>query len=374
MRLQGCLAIALLWVLYEILRSVLFTGFPILDAGYSFLDTPVEGLATVLSVKGVSFVAAFVSAALISGWVSISVACVLVFCSSLIGWVEFTQRLEPHRIGIVQADIPLTEKFEMAQTGESYGIYSGLTHELEPKDLVVWSEAVFATNQVRMREVLERIRSTAGHEAIAAGYIEYADDTRYNSLLISGEEFDNYRKNRLVPFGEFVPLRPVVEQFGGIDVPHSDLSASDSGNRSLESNQLKLAPAICYEASFEMDVTDAVRESDADAVLVVSEDAWFGNSLAPHQNFQMARMRALEHGRYVIRAANSGISGIVGPDGKVVAQAPQFERTVLEAEVYTMQGSTPFTHLGRFLYLIVLLAFLATTVLSRARPVSRDVR
>ena len=348
--LYRCFQFAFVWLAYEWLRSSLMTGFPVLDAGYVLISTPFDGLAPVLGVKGMSFAIALVAATLVSGWVALSTGVAVVALCTGLTLFDYTERLEPRQVGIVQVNIPLTEKFQMARRGETFRIYSRLTESLSPKDLVIWSEAAFATSQAIMLDALEITRGASGHKYVATGYVETADERRFNSLLISGEDHANYRKLRLVPFGEYVPipsiLRPIL---GFANVPYSDLQVGEVGDRSLNVEGLKLVPAICYEASFERDVRDAVRQSDADAIVVVSEDAWFGDSFAPHQNFEMARMRAREHGRYVVRAANSGISGIVGPDGEVIAQADQFVRTTIEGQIFTMSGKTPYTRFGAIL-------------------------
>ncbi len=345
--LYRCLQFAFVWLAYEWLRSSLMTGFPVLDAGYVLISTPFDGLAPILGVKGMSFAIAFIAATLVSGWLSLAAGAVVVLLCAGLALFDYTERLEPRQVGIVQVSIPLTEKWEMARRSQSLRLYSQLTHSLSPKDLVLWSEAAFATSQPSMLEALELVRVTSNHNYIATGYIETDEERRYNSLLIAGGDHANYRKLRLVPFGEYVPipsiLRPIL---GFANVPYSDLQVGEDGDRSLNVAGLKLVPAICYEASFERDVRDAVRQSDADAIVVVSEDAWFGDSFAPHQNFEMARMRAREHGRYVVRAANSGISGIVGPDGEVIVQADQFMRTTIEGQIFTMSGKTPYTRFG----------------------------
>ena len=326
------------------------TGFPVLDAGYVFISTPFDGLAPILGVKGMSFAIAFIAATLVSGWLSLAAGAVVVLLCAGLALFDYTERLEPRQVGIVQVNIPLTEKWEMARRGQTFRIYSQLSRSLRPKDLVLWSEAAFATSQPSMLEALELVRATSNHDYIATGYIESDDERRFNSLLISGEDHANYRKLRLVPFGEYIPIPSILRPLLGIaNVPYSDLQIGEFGDRSLNVEGLNLVPAICYEASFESDVRDAVRQSAADAIVVVSEDAWFGNSFAPHQNFEMARMRAREHGRYVVRAANSGISGIVGPDGEVVVQADQFKRTTIEGQIFTMSGKTPFTRFGALL-------------------------
>ncbi len=361
--LYRSLQFAFVWLAYEWLRSSVMTGFPVLDAGYVLISTPFDGLAPILGVKGMSFAIAFIAATLVSGWLSLAAGAVVVLLCAGLALFDYTERLEPRQVGIVQVNIPLTEKFEMARRGQTFRIYSQLSHSLSPKDLVLWSEAAFATSQIRMLEALEIVRATSNHDYIATGYVEIDDELRFNSLLISGEDHANYRKLRLVPFGEYVPipsiLRPIL---GFANVPYSDLQVGEDGDRSLNVEGLKLVPAICYEASFERDVRDAVRQSDADAIVVVSEDAWFGDSFAPHQNFEMARMRAREHGRYVVRAANSGISGIVGPDGEVIVQADQFVRTTIEGQIFTMSGKTPYTRFGALLMntLLIFGVFLIT--------------
>lgn len=351
-RVFACAQFAVAWLAYEWLRSSIFTGFPVLDAGYITIGTPFDGLAPIFGVKGVSFAVAFVAAALVAGWTSVACASVLVIVCVLLGTLDYTERLEPRQVGVVQVNIPLKEKWESARAGRTFLIYSSLSNRLSPKDLVVWSEAAFATTRSDMVNALELVHQRARHKYVASGYLEDEAETRFNSLLVHGDGVANYRKHRLVPLGEYIPLgqvlRPILSAVA--DIEFSDLGVSDTDARTLNVPGFRLAPAICYEASFEFDTRAAVRQSDADAILVVSEDAWFGNSLAPHQNFEMARMRAREHGRYVIRAANSGISGIVGPDGEVIARAPQFMRTTIEAEVHTMAGSTPFTRFGAALF------------------------
>lgn len=348
--LYRCFQFAVVWLVYEWLRSSLMTGFPVLDAGYVLISTPFDGLAPILGVKGISFAIAFVAATLVSGWVALTAGVVVVLICAGLALFDYTERLEPRQVGIAQVNIPLTEKFQMARRGETFRLYSRLTESLSPKDLVLWSEAAFVTGQATMLEALEIARTSAGHKYVATGYVEIENERRFNSLLISGKDSANYRKLRLVPFGEYVPLRSMLQPILGIaNVPYSDLQVGDREDRSLNVSGLRLVPAICYEASFENDVRDAIHQSDADAIVVVSEDAWFGDSFAPHQNFEMARMRAREHGRYLVRAANSGISGIVGPDGEVIAQADQFVRTTVEGQIFTMAGNTPYTKFGALL-------------------------
>ena len=363
----SCFYFAVAWFGYEWLRSSLLTGFPILDIGHIVLDTPMQAVVSVVGTHATGFLIALISAALVSGWVLLGFAVCVLLLATAINAFQFVERGESRTLGLVQVNIPLKEKWYSARSGQTFQIYGALTESMPPKDLVLWSEAAFATSAEYMVEALHGLQQRTNHDSIATGLIEQADSATFNSLiLVDNDQHQLYRKHRLVPFGEYVPfdsaLRGLIQFF---DIPYSALDADTSNRRSLHTDRLKLAPAICYEASFESDVADAVSQSEADAIVVVSEDAWFGDSLAPHQNFEMVRMRALEHGRYVIRTANSGISGVIAPDGRVVAQANQFERTTLEAEISTMKGSTPYTRYGPLPFSVVLNTLLLLLLLKR---------
>ena len=322
------------------------TGFPILGLGHVVLDTPWDALVPFVGTRGTGFFVAYFAAALASGWLVLGTTVGAVVLLLSLNLFQFVERGESHSVGVVQVNIPLSEKWYLSRTGESRRLYQSLSESLPPQDLVLWSEAAFAKSRVYMLDELQRYLNTSQHGAIATGYIEVLEDERnFNSLLLAERETSShYRKHRLVPFGEYVPfedlLRGLIDFF---DLPYSSLQGDRFPSPSLPSSKLSFTGAICYEASFESDVGVGFLQSDPDAILVVSEDAWFGDSLAPHQNFEMVRMRALEHGRWVIRAANSGISGVVDPDGEVVAQAEQFVRTTLSAEISQMSGRTPYS-------------------------------
>ena len=174
-------------------------------------------------------------------------------------------------------------------------------------------------------------------------------------MMLSGGEVLWYHKQHLVPFGEYLPLKSllgVIVNF--LQIPISNFSPGQQETPVLKAGKTSLGISICYEDTFGEEVIKALPE--ATVLVNVSNDAWFGDSLAPHQHLQMARMRALESGRYMLRATNTGISAIINEKGVIIKQSPQFEPTALAAEIILFEGSTPYAMWGN--YPVVLTALL----------------
>ena len=169
-----------------------------------------------------------------------------------------------------------------------------------------------------------------------------------------------YHKHHLLPFGEFVPfenvLRPIAPFF---NLPMSSFTPGDFIQPNIAANGKQLAPALCYEIIFNEQVRRNITD-DTDFILTLSNDAWFGRSIGPLQHMEIARMRALELGKPVIRATNNGITAVTDYKGHIIAKVPQFETAVLRAEIPSIQGETPYRHLGTWpIYLWVVLSLLA---------------
>jgi apolipoprotein N-acyltransferase len=173
-----------------------------------------------------------------------------------------------------------------------------------------------------------------------------------------------YYKRHLVPFGEYFPVPAFVRSWLRLmSLPYDDISPGREHQPVLSGAGLKLGLTICYEDAFGSDQLRVLR--DATLLINVTNNAWYGDSTAPHQHLQIARMRALEAGRYLVRAANDGITAAVGPHGEIVARLPQFQEAVLRADVQPMTGLTPYARLGNYPVIIGAGLMLAVAVWRR---------
>jgi apolipoprotein N-acyltransferase len=217
----------------------------------------------------------------------------------------------------------------------------------------VWPEVAIPALDDRVEPYIQALQADTGSSgrSIVFGILE-RDESRgeakiYNSvMLVSGDRRQAYRKRHLVPFGEYFPVPPRVREWMRMmSLPHNDLAAGDDVQPLLEAgNGEKLAVAICYEDAYGAEQLYALP--DASILVNVSNDAWFGDSIAPHQHLEIARMRSLEVGRAAIRATNTGVSAFISHTGKVLDSGAQFEPVVLTMQVQPRKGSTPYARTG----------------------------
>lgn len=342
------------YVLFEWLRGWLFTGFPWLNLGYTQIAGPLAGYAPVAGVYGVSLLVAL-SGGLLWGLIRWSGRARLAATSALaLIWlgglalqqVEWTQPVgSPFKASVVQANIPQAIKWTPDASVTIAEAYLELTLDHFAADVIVWPETALPGFLHEMRDpLLTPLAARAREEGteIVLGIPVMDDSGRYyNGLLSIGSREDRYAKRHLVPFGEFLPFKswlgPLVELF---EIPMSDFSRGDSDRPLLAVGPYLAGASICYEDAFPSEVVQALPE--AQFLINVSNDAWFGDSLAPHQHLEIARMRALETGRFLLRATNTGISAIINERGRVIASVPSFVRGGATAEVQPRTSATPF--------------------------------
>lgn len=356
------LAFPAFWVLGEWMRSWFLTGFPWLYLGYGHLQTPLAGYAPVLGVFGVSLCVALTASFLAtlvayrSYWRSklvqaAALACVAVWLMGAgLRFVEWTTLDEqPVSLGMAQGNIPQEKKWDPAYLDETFRIFGDLSETLWQYDWVIWPEAAIPLLYHHALEPLKRLgaQANATDTVFITGILyDQPDDYKfYNSIIALGQGAGIAYKMRLVPFGEYVPLekylRGTIEFF---NLPTSNIHPGPAYTNGLQTPEGEIAPSICYEVVYPDLVAE--RALTAQFLLTISNDAWFGHSIGPVQHFQMAQMRALETGRYMIRSTNNGISGIIDPKGNVLAQGGRFTREVLTGEVHAARGSTPFMLFG----------------------------
>jgi apolipoprotein N-acyltransferase len=230
--------------------------------------------------------------------------------------------------------------------------YSRLTAQAWGARLIVWPEASLPVLANDIQDYLRRLQEQGrAHDAdFAIGLVnnEPATQRYYNGLLVlSGSGSGWYYKRHLVPFGEYFPVPAFVRSWLRLmSLPYDDISPGREDQPSLSAAGQRLGLTICYEDAFGSSQLKVLR--DATLLVNVTNNAWYGDSTAPHQHLQIARMRALEAGRYLVRAANDGITAVVGPHGEIVARLPQFQEAVLRADVQPMTGLTPYARLGNY--------------------------
>jgi apolipoprotein N-acyltransferase len=293
--------------------------------------------------------------------------------AGLLGAVSWTVPVgHPLTASLMQGNIAQDEKLSAAQRQPTIILYRKLTREHWDSDLIIWPETAVPTWYDRVAELfIQPLAKEARRHGAELLYGVFVYDPRtgdgYNSVARLGRNPAFYFKRHLVPFGEYMPLRGLLKWLEGMMViPMSDLS-SGHGRPLLwlaTLDNLAVGVSICYEDAYGAEVNDALPQ--ARLLVNVSNDAWFGDSLAPHQHLEIARLRAFETGRYLLRATNTGISAVIDAKGEVVARLPQFKTDVLTAKVQPRQGVTPFSRWGNWAVVTLLaLSLLAALVWTR---------
>ena len=366
------------WVLFEWLRGVLFSGFTWLQLGYAGLESPLAAYAPLGGSYAVGLAIAFTAASFAMVGAARSRTVVRALAASTLLWlggmvmvaldghVGWTRAAgEPLRVLIVQGNVPQSEKWSNQTRRTTLDRYARLTAEHPGAELVVWPETAIPYFAARARPYLRAAGEAAerGRYVLLSGILSFdpASGQPYNSVVrISSPASANapgfYHKRYLVPFSEHIPLQMVVGPIARwIGYPSHGFASGAQSQPPLRAGGHEIAVSICYELTF--GAASARHLGRAGLLANVSNDAWFGTTSGPHQHFQMARMRALEQGRWLVRATNTGISALVNPAGRVVAAAPQFETSVLEVEVPPLQGLTPYAR-WRDAPVLVLIAIL----------------
>lgn len=347
------------WAVTEWLRGWLFTGFPWLALGYSQAPSgPLAGLAPLLGVYGLGLVLAYCAALVVFAWrkpLSLAVVAALLAAGFGLRGLAWTDPVgEPLVVSLVQGNIPQSLKWVPERLPLSIDTYTRLVND-HPARLTVLPETAIPLLFDRIpRETLAGL--TRHGDTVIGTAVRTRDGGYTNGALLVTPDLSvqAYAKVHLVPFGEYIP--PGFGWFFDlVRIPMSEFSAGPPDQKPLEVAGQKLMPNICYEDLFGEEILRALPA--ATLLLNLSNTAWFGDSLAQPQHLQISQMRALETGRPMLRATNTGMTAAISPDGRVVAVLPAFTAGVLQVEVRGYAGRTPFSQVGN--RLAVLLALLA---------------
>ena len=349
-----------LWVIFEWIRGWIFTGFPWLYLGYAHVETSISGWGPIAGVLGLSFICALSGTCLFLGWRSrrlITCTTYAVILATLWGggevlkstqWVARASE-QPLNIAIVQPNVPQQHKWDPAWYGRILEQLEEATDPLLGLDMIIWPESAVPNFFQGAQDFLQPIdeRAAAVDTALVTGipWRPPGSAKYYNSIVAMGFGEGMYAKRRLVPFGEYVPLEDVLRGLiDFFDLPMSAFSAGPANQAPLRAGAYRIAPFICYEIVYGNMVAKSAR--DADLLITVSNDTWFGDSIGPWQHLQIAQMRGRENGRFVVRGTNNGISAIIDHQGRIVSRTNQFEETILTGQAEVMLGSTPYASFG----------------------------
>jgi apolipoprotein N-acyltransferase len=393
----------IVWVATELGRTYIFPGgFPWVLLGYSQTTVlPIAQFASVFGVYGVSMLVASVSAGCARAFAGIRpfhrwnmnlslaspLVCVVIAILATAGWgsrrvaiAELTHAGDPIRVGIVQGNIDQAEKWKPARAAAIFQDYVGMTRQAirEGAELIIWPESStpfrFEDDPVGAAQI--RTLARQARVPILFGSDQFVRDaagrptTFYNSAFLVGPDGATagvYRKMHLVPFGEYVPAKKLLFFAAPLVEAVSDFSAGTDAVL-LPVGRHHLSTAICYEVVY----PDLVRRfvtGGSEMLTTITNDAWYGRSSAPHQHFEQAAMRAIEEGRYLVRSANTGVSGIVDPYGRVLARSGIFEPAVLVGEARFLTTSTFYARHGDILAYASVVATALLLLLARRHTV-----
>ena len=381
------------WVATEYARGFPFAfgGFPWVPLGNSQVPVlPVAQLASVLGVYGLSALVAFVNASIAFALFSrgrqriAAIAAAAAVLAGVGGWGamriadgSLTREGTVIRVGLIQGNIAQEDKWNRNEARRIFTTYLAMTRDAVRRgaEFVIWPESstpfMFEEDDVGEAAVRDLARETGVPILLGSEQIDRSGDALrlFNAAFLvtpSGETAAVYHKIKLVPFGEYIPFKrllffvsPVVERLAEFSPGTAGVVLPVGGHLA--------SVAICYEVVYPS-LSRAAVAAGSQLLTTITNDAWYGRSSAPYQHFALASMRAIEQGRYLARAANTGISGVVDPYGRVVRQSAIFEQAGLVEDVRLLTTRTIYSRTGDVIaYLSIAVTVLALLFIRRVR-------
>ena len=396
------------WVLIEWYRSWFLTGFPWLYLGNTQIDTVFANFAPITGVLGVSLSSVLISGALLSFFLgnrvkrtvnvqnneintqlvthkviieeklgtsarilSASVIVILTLSGIALGQVDWTQKTEkPITVSVLQSNISQDEKLNPANLKSMIKVYREMTQKSRNSDLIVWPETAlfdFFSNHMDsdINPLQKSLKNTDRTIMLGGFYVNNNGGVENSVLAISHDNREIYSKRHLVPFGEYIPFVKILSSLGEW-IPKSTLVAGKNDGMLSVAGQ-KAQMSICYEDAFGEEIIKSLPE--ATLLINITHDGWFTGSFEPAQHMQIARMRTLETGRYMVRATTTGPAGIINEKGKVVATAAVNTKQIITHKVQRFTGSTPYVRWGNGLIVGLVLILLVMGLFWRREKV-----
>ena len=365
------------WFGMEWLKGWFATGMPWLSLGYSQSDSPLAGFAPLIGVYGIGALCLVMAVVLYRvvrerHYPLLAIAALIPAAGFLLQQIEWTDALpRPLKVTMVQGNIPQEVKWRFDQRQNIFNTYWRETSRNWDSDLIVWPETALPGQSDELeKSVLQPMHEAAIEQktALLTGLVvsERDNDRYYNSVVLLGPERGYYHKRHLVLFGEYYPMRWLLDLLSGvINIPYSDLTPGPREQPLLQVDGNKLGVSICFEDVFSREIMLALP--NASFLVNLSNDAWFGNSTAPHQHLQIAQMRALETERMMVRSTNTGVSAFIDHKGRIIEETRQFATESISAELYGRRGATPFFYFEKIQPIVAVLPFVAVLLLLRRK-------
>lgn len=357
----------LMWALTEWLRGYLFTGFPWLSIGTSQTDTSLAYFAPVFGALGIGAVM-FVIAGLTLFTVlephkakySLPAVVLLFVMGQLLSFVNWSHPVSDNlKVSLLQLSVTQDQKWRTEVKVPSMRWYHQQTKLLAGKDIVVWPETAIPGFLSRVKPFWNKVKQEAKETdtvVLAGIFMRDAESGRYYNSIVSTEG-DFYQKKHLVPLGEYMPFRSMFEWLRQyFQFPMSNIDSGADDQPLMKVAGYAIGASICFEDVFDRSIRESLPA--ANILVNVSNDAWFKRTAEPFQHHQIARIRALESARYLLRSTNTGVSAIIGPKGEEIVTSDMFERTAISGEVKALSGSTAYVFWGNYPLIILALAAL----------------
>jgi apolipoprotein N-acyltransferase len=367
LKLNYLMAFSCLYTLFESLRGHILSGFPWGFLAYSQINSPLSGFAPIGGELLVSFLVCLVSGSfayiitsrrLKGNQINALIILLLLLGGSLLSSIRWTElKGSPLTMSLIQAAIPQSLKWDPKAFENNLITYHHMTTPHLESDLIIWPEAAITVTPQEIPDFLEgwqTMLSEKGHDLLLGIPTQSDNDNYYNSLMVLGKHTGQYDKRHLVPFGEYLFL-PKISQFiiDFFTIPMSNFTAGSMNQPLIQIQHFFLATYICYEIAYESLVLSDFPQGNL--LINISDDSWFGHSLAAWQQLQIGQFRALETGRWGVFSTNDGITAIVNQKGQIIQRLPRYQPSVLTHQVFFYQGSTPIITLGYNLWLAILL-------------------
>ena len=358
----------LVWMGYELFKGWFLSGFPWLELGVSQIDGPLAGYVPIIGVVGVSWLVALTAGLLVCflqsrHWYYLLIVILVWVSGQHLRSADWTETVgEPIKVSLIQGNVPQEIKWNKEQLFKTLALYEARTAQNWDSDLIIWPENAITVFYHQAKELFfdplaEQAKQNNTDILVGLPAVDIETKTYYNSMMLLSDEPQFYHKQHLVPFGDYIPFEWLRGLIAFFNLPMSSFTPGEANQPLLEAAGFKIGVSICYEDVFSTEVMRTLPE--AQLLVNATNNAWYGDSFAPHQHLQISRSRALEMGRPVLRATTNGISAVIDHKGQISQQTPQFEEAVLTVDVSARQGATPYVQWQRWPLWIMALFMIA---------------